>query len=166
LDKVFGFFVFFIIGGLARQYEDIYLQYLDRYRKWLYVLFAGSLALLYFTALLPYSVTKLVVGTLSIPALHALCLSLVNREQSMIKNLLLLLGTYTMVIYLFNTITIGITKGVLFKFISWDGLNFLFFAPTLIMAGLLGPIVLWYIWKILRESRFFPFNIGKNKKTS
>jgi hypothetical protein len=51
-----------------------------------------------------------------------------------------MLGRFTFPIYLMNTIAIGFAKGVLFKFVIWDGINFLFFAPILLISGLFVPI--------------------------
>ena len=45
-------------------------------------------------------------------------------------------------IYLFNTLCIGLAKAVLLLAWSWDGPHFLAFAPALMTAGLLGPVAL------------------------
>ena len=45
-------------------------------------------------------------------------------------------------IYLFNTVCIGLAKGLLLLVCSWDGAHFLPFAATLMVAGTLGPIAL------------------------
>jgi hypothetical protein len=55
---------------------------------------------------------------------------------------LLWFGKYSFVIYLFNTLTIGLTKGVLLKVAPWDGVNFLAFFPILLISGLVGPVLL------------------------
>ena len=47
-------------------------------------------------------------------------------------------------IYLFNTLFIGLAKGVLFLRWSWDGAHFLPFAAMLMSAGLIGPVLLKY----------------------
>jgi hypothetical protein len=49
---------------------------------------------------------------------------------------------FSFVIYLFNTLTIGLTKGVLLKIAPWDGVNFLGFFPILLMSGVIGPVLL------------------------
>ena len=51
------------------------------------------------------------------------------------------LGKYTFPIYLMNTAFIGLSKGVMLQFASWDGMNFLWFAPVLLAAGVAGPIL-------------------------
>jgi len=45
-------------------------------------------------------------------------------------------------IYLFNTIFIGLAKGLLLRVTDWDGVHFLFFALILMFSGTLGPILL------------------------
>jgi len=39
-----------------------------------------------------------------------------------------------------DTIAIGVVKGSLLRVWSWDGVNFLAFAPILVLAGILIPI--------------------------
>jgi hypothetical protein len=73
---------------------------------------------------------------LSLPAVHAL----VRMRPFADSGFLLYLGTFSFVIYLLNTLTIGLTKAVLFKFLGWDGVNFLVFFPILLAAGIFGPI--------------------------
>jgi len=46
------------------------------------------------------------------------------------------------VIYLGNTMCIGLAKGVLLHLCAWDGAHFAPFAAALMTAGLLGPIAL------------------------
>ncbi|GJQ50837.1 MAG: acyltransferase family protein [Candidatus Kuenenia stuttgartiensis] len=147
MDKLFAFFLFFIIGGIMRCDDKKYLDLIDRY-IWLFVfLFIASFSL-YALNLFPYKYTKLIIGLLSIPALHAACrVLLVYGGKG--GQVLYLLGSYTLVIYLFNTISIGVVKGVMFKFANWDGLNFLFFAPILILSGVLGPIIISKLWDYL-----------------
>ena len=85
---------------------------------------------------------------LALPALHGLVRArAINTSKS-----LLWLGSFAFVIYLVNTLSIGLTKAVLLKFGSWDGTNFLLFFPLLIAAGLLGPIALKTV--LLRGVRF------------
>jgi hypothetical protein len=43
-------------------------------------------------------------------------------------------------IYLFNTLFIGLAKGVLLHFWSWDGAHFAPFLGVLMAAGVLGPV--------------------------
>jgi hypothetical protein len=55
---------------------------------------------------------------------------------------LLWFGKFSFVIYLFNTLTIGLAKGLLLKIAPWDGIDFLGFFPILLMSGLIGPVLL------------------------
>ena len=55
---------------------------------------------------------------------------------------LYLLGAYSYSIDLFNTMAIGITKGGMFEFTTWDGLHFVYFLPILLLAEILGPMML------------------------
>jgi len=48
---------------------------------------------------------------------------------------------YVFVIYLFNTMVIGFTKGLLLTQFSWDGTNFYVYAVVLTIAGLFVPIL-------------------------
>jgi hypothetical protein len=48
-------------------------------------------------------------------------------------------------IYLFNTIFIGLTKGLLLLVTGWDGGHFLPFAICLMLAGVLGPVSLKHL---------------------
>jgi hypothetical protein len=48
-------------------------------------------------------------------------------------------------IYLFNTIFIGLAKALLLKVTSWDGSHFLPFATCLMLAGIFGPVGLKHL---------------------
>lgn len=136
LDKIGQYFVFFVLGGVAAQFLTTYHAIIDRW-KWAFIgAFGASLALTFLD--INWVLRMAIVGTLSLPALHALVrLPKLNNSQ-----ILLFLGKYSFVIYLFNTIMIGLAKGVMFKFISWHGANFLIFVPVLFAAGLIAPILL------------------------
>jgi hypothetical protein len=41
-----------------------------------------------------------------------------------------------------NTLTMGFLKGLLLKFMPWDGLNFLIYLPLLLVAGIIVPIII------------------------
>ena len=84
-------------------------------------------------------VTFALCNVLSIPALHGL---MRRRNRFARWEVFLTLGTYSFVIYLLNTTFIGLTKGALLTVMPWDGRYFLIFAPTLLAAGLIGPILL------------------------
>ena len=78
------------------------------------------------------------LGLLSIPACYALMVGMrITESWGILKKL----GAYTFPIYLMNTVFIGVTKGLMLKLSSWDGTNFLWFAPLLLAAGIIGPIL-------------------------
>ncbi len=111
----------------------------ERYAKWL-----GAQGAFFVTPFLvalcfsvPWGVPKLVLGLMSVPACHAM----VGMRLAERWNLLKTLGLYTFPIYLMNTLFIGATKGFMLKIADWDGTNFLWFAPVLLAAGIIGPIV-------------------------
>jgi fucose 4-O-acetylase-like acetyltransferase len=80
---------------------------------------------------------KILFGMLSIPAL----LGLVRSPAFTRSELLLTFGKYTFAIYLMNTMAIGAVKAVLFKVAPWDGLNFFWYAPLLLVSGIVLPIL-------------------------
>ena len=80
----------------------------------------------------------LIAGVLSIPALHGI----VRRPALLESTTLLGLGVFSFVIYLLNTPCIGLIKGVLLKWLPFDGVDFLLYAPLLMLGGTLGPILL------------------------
>lgn len=125
-------FVFFLGCAAGEHY--------DRYSKWLEksgaFLVAPFIVVMCFAV--PWGVPKFVLGLMSIPACHAM----VGMRVADGWNVLKLLGAYTFPIYLMNTVFIGATKGVMLKFAAWDGQNFLWFAPVLLVAGILGPILI------------------------
>ena len=87
---------------------------------------------------IPWGVPKFMLGLLSIPACYALMVGMrITESWGILKKL----GAYTFPIYLMNTVFIGVTKGVMLKLSSWDGTNFLWFAPLLLAAGIIGPIL-------------------------
>jgi hypothetical protein len=109
------------------------------------------LAIMVYGAGWPEKYLLLPVGMLAMPALHGSLRSLTPSSPNLLLSGLLLLGRYSFMIYLFNTLCIGLTKGLLLLLCSWDGAHFLPFAAALMVAGTLGPIALK-----ARLFRFFP----------
>lgn len=136
LDRASRFLLFFLLGGLAAQNIAVYESLLDKWTLLLLAVFLAALLLL--PRDWPDGLRLGIIGSLALPALHAFVRALNVRAQ----RVLLFLGTFSLVIYLFNTILIGVAKGVLLTLMSWDGANFLVFAPLLLVAGLFGPILL------------------------
>jgi fucose 4-O-acetylase-like acetyltransferase len=139
LDRVARYMGFFLMGGLAADAGESWLDFIDRYFGWALValLVALSLSLTVFAAWNP-DVALFVCGTLSMPALHGL----VRQRHFATSSLLLTLGAYSFVIYLLNTPFIGLVKGAMLRVLPWDGVNFLLYAPVLTVAGTLLPILL------------------------
>lgn len=146
LDRVAGYAVFFAAGLVAGRLLPAWLDLVDRHRVAAWMLFGASLSLVLLPV--PADLRLLVVGLLSMPALHALARHPVVARQRVWA----WLGAYAFVIYLLNTIAIGFTKALLFEvFGTWDGVSFLIFAPVLFAAGLLGPIAVKVL--VLRRNR-------------
>lgn len=140
LDRVAEYALFLLIGVvLARNYEEFFV-FLDKF---------GWVALGLFVAIsLSYHMLpnpRLVLGLVSIPAL----MYLVRLPGLNDSKLLLTWGKYVFVIYLLNTLFIGLVKGIGLKMMPWDGLNFLIYFPLLTAAGILLPIALkkWVLVK-------------------
>jgi fucose 4-O-acetylase-like acetyltransferase len=131
------YFIFLSLGFLFVQYyKKISLLFKDNF-----VLFFGMFILSFLSiSVLPNKLNQLMIGIFSIPAIF----SLVNQKIiiGLFDSLLLVLGEYTLSIYLMNTLFLGLIKGLLFKFLNWNGLNFLIFLPTLLIGGIILPILL------------------------
>lgn len=146
LDHIAKFFVFFAIGGLASDAGDRWLAWVDRYYGAALVgLFAAMYVTIYLLPDLTDDTKLFICGVISIPALHGV----VRRTRLANSNTLLTLGVYSMAIYLLNTPCIGLTKGLMLKLVSWDGVNFVFYGPLLVAAGTLVPI--WLKRHLLRR---------------
>jgi len=140
LNRVAGFYVFFMVGGLCSEHERSWLAWIDRHVFLLLAVFTlvvVTFALPTFQAL-TWQEKTLIAGILSMPALHAW----VRRPLLLESAALLRLGIFSFVIYLLNTPCIGLVKGVLLKWMPWDGVNFLVYAPLLMLAGTYGPIAI------------------------
>jgi fucose 4-O-acetylase-like acetyltransferase len=149
LDRAATYFIFFVVGGLAAEAGERWLRAMDRTRAVsliaLLALVAGALVL-YAQGELRYAgISLLVCGIVSMPALHGL----VRTAPWSGSRVLLSLGAFSFVIYLLNTLCIGLAKGLLWKVAPWDGRNFLIYAPVLLAAGLLLPIAI-KVWMLRR----------------
>lgn len=144
LSKLVPYLLFFMIGGLLRAKDETYLKYVDQYKHLWLALFLASLSLLY-VAPFDYKFVQLICGLLSVPALHALCRLMVENKTKVTDGFYYL-GQNTLVIYLFNTICIGLTKAIMFKVIYWNDANFFIFLPILIAGGIIGPLIIKFIW--------------------
>jgi fucose 4-O-acetylase-like acetyltransferase len=101
------------------------------------VLVFGSLLL----ASISLSIPKWLVGASSVLAV----IGLMQKAPTSFQSALAWLGKYSLSIYLFNEIAMGVVKGALLKVISWDGSNFLFFLPLMALVGVVIPLLLKYL---------------------
>ena len=115
---------------------DFCRRQLDRFGLVFLLLFALALTAMPIDE--NYPLAKFVIGIASIPAL----LWLVRTRWFSKLSALDYLGHYTFPIYLMNTVVIGVMKGVILRFVSWDGVNFLFIAPILLLGGVWIPILI------------------------
>jgi fucose 4-O-acetylase-like acetyltransferase len=140
LDRVTMFAPFFLMGAAAGCAGARWDRFIDRYWRWAMAVFCAALAVAALTRTESVLVLKsilLVAGSISLPAIHGCLRSL---RVAWLQKLFLLLGRYCFMIYLFNTLCIGLAKALLLMFCSWDGPHFPPFACALMCAGLLGPV--------------------------
>ena len=139
LDRIGTYAVFFGCGAWAGFSGARWDEFMDR--RWpvlLAMLLCGLVGVAWFGASLPEKILLLPLGMLAMPALHGL----LRCHGATSPRVFLVLGRYSFMIYLFNTIFIGLAKGILLHFWSWDGPHFLPFAMVLMASGILGPVML------------------------
>jgi fucose 4-O-acetylase-like acetyltransferase len=136
LDRVAYFFAYFMIGCVAGKYRNRAMPFIDKTLPFSGVVFSVSLVL----AIM--QVEPVLTGTICALSSLAFIHGLTRTTWLDRSDALLWFGKYSFVIYLFNTLTIGLAKGVLLKIAPWDGVNFLGFFPVLLMSGLVGPVLL------------------------
>jgi fucose 4-O-acetylase-like acetyltransferase len=126
---------FFSLGFIFISFYDQITKQINKYAFAFIILFIAS----FFTRqFIEGDYNALIISIFSIPAIY----SIVNFSfwGNKIESTLLVLADYTFSIYLFNTIFIGLTKGVMFKFISWDGPNLFLYIPILLFTGIIFSI--------------------------
>ncbi|OYV36684.1 MAG: hypothetical protein B7Z80_14930 [Rhodospirillales bacterium 20-64-7] len=139
LDQFGRTAVFFFIGACAASHGERWTRWVDRF--WpaaLLGLAIGLATLAYRGAGWPPRATLFIFGVVSMPAIHGLF----RFWPVSSPDPFLWLGRYSFVIYLFNTMCIGLTKGLLMLNWNWDGANFFGFAAALMLAGTFGPVAL------------------------
>ena len=134
LHDVFEFALYFWLGAMACAHYDRILSILERHGPIFFGLFLASYAT---TLFLWWTHSQTIVGLASIPAL----LWLVGTNTGRIGGFFAVISQYTFVIYLLNTIVIGVAKGIMLKFLPWDGANFILYFVVLLSAGLAVPIL-------------------------
>lgn len=133
-DRFAEYLMFFAAGMAAADRMAAYYHWVDRHRVIWITLFSASF-LLPLTGLDDRAI-KTIIGLLSIPALHGI----MRLRRSDAPDILTFLGKYSFSIYLMNTIAIGVVKGVILKFTTWDGSNFFWVAPVLLVSGIFLPV--------------------------
>lgn len=132
----FHFFIFFfLLGGVTAQHAESYLRIVKRFGAILLLVFIVSLLLIQYVEF-PFD-KRLVMGVLSIPALHYM----VIKSPCYVKNLLLAISGYVYIIYLLNLPFAGGLKSILFGIFGFGYSDFVFLAPLLFLFGLIMPII-------------------------
>jgi fucose 4-O-acetylase-like acetyltransferase len=142
LDRVGMFAPFFLMGAAAGFAGARWEAWMDQVWPWALAGFAVALAIIAALptgGMLTQKIILLLAGTGSLQAIHG---SLRQLRYPPLQQALSLLGRYSFMIYLFNTLCIGLVKAILLLGWSWDGANFLPFAAMLMGAGLMGPMAL------------------------
>jgi fucose 4-O-acetylase-like acetyltransferase len=153
-DRVGEYAVFFVLGAGAGFYGPRWDCWVDwAWPAALTLLLMALAAVALFGAHWPEKLELLSVGALSLPAIHG---AVRNLQTEPLRALFLFLGRYSFVIYLFNTLFIGLTKGLLLHVWSWNGTHFLPFACALMSAGIFGPMALkkYALRRVLMLDRF------------
>lgn len=148
INRFLEYLSFFLLGAYVSTRYQEYVRLLDKVRWIVIALFvAASCIYLYLEIALAieHPIPKVVMGLISIPALHAL----VRTAAASRMGFLAFLGGYTFSIYLMNTLAIGGTKAVLLKALgTWEGANFYIFLPALLLAGIYIPVLIKvYVFK-------------------
>jgi len=134
------YLLFFTFGAVYMSKRDTFITVITVYRAYIAVGALAAMIILYgiMNSLSP-DITKLGIGLASIPFFIAISSGLVG---GWLGNVLILLASFSMSIYLMNTIFIGLLKGCLilmFGDVS-SAINYGFF--PLVGAGIFGPILL------------------------
>ncbi len=139
LDHIGEYTIFFALGASAARHEKNWIRFVDRWWRVLLLLWLFALALIAgFGKDWPVRFELLSVGILSMAALHGL----VRHLPVTLASIFIWLGRNCFMIYLFNTMFIGFSKGLLLRLTDWNGGHFVFFAVFLMMSGVFGPILL------------------------
>lgn len=135
--------LFFYFGILAKRYYFLFCHYAERLR----FVSAGLFILSFLSVLLvPEKISKSIIGFFSLPA----CFYWMGLLRTSWSDFFIWVGSYSLTIYLFNTIFIGATKALLLKLVPWNGEWFLLFFVVMFFSGLYGPIFChkWILSKI------------------
>jgi fucose 4-O-acetylase-like acetyltransferase len=138
LDRAAGYWMFFLLGGVAALNWERTCALFSAARFVSLPIFIGALVLMTTVyADIPHALGTLVGGCLAIPALHQLM-----REPAFANDrIFLTLGKFSFIIYLLNTIVIGVGRLIWFHLVPNTEQMFLFYAIAMTAAGTIGPIV-------------------------
>jgi fucose 4-O-acetylase-like acetyltransferase len=127
------YFPFFALGMVLWIYRAIWMPV----PAWLF--WINSLI---FVGLLAYSsqhhVVRWLTGVCSILPI----LGLMQRLPLKIQSFWAYLGQNSLTIYLFSGLAMGCVKAVMFLVVDWDGPNFFFYFPLLVLAGVGIPLLI------------------------
>lgn len=138
LDKFGRHFLFFALGLWVAAREDRLLPAFTRWWPAWWAAFAASLGAAH-AGWIGAWWALVVCGALAIPALHGA----VRMPPLARAEWPLFFGRCSMVIYLFNTVAIGLAKAALIKAgVPWTAEGFRIHLPALMLAGVLVPIAL------------------------
>lgn len=159
LERFSAYFCFVILGWIVGKNYEVFLNNIRTWGWYLVISFIAVIFvvdIIFFKCIISYDCSYFpqffrtmhaitLCGLVSIPAIMFLLkFSLFSKSIWLEK-----IGKYVFVIYLFNTIFIGLVKGICLKFLSWDNQNFLFYFPLLLSSGIFIPIMLkMYIFKL------------------
>jgi fucose 4-O-acetylase-like acetyltransferase len=132
LEQVFEYMFVFLLGGYIASHLQWYTRLIDRCSYIFITIFAAAFVLAFLV-----DIPKMVLGLLSLPALH----SLVRWKTFEGSFLLKTFGKYTFPIYLMNTIAIGVSSAMMRKYGFWDGPVSFVVVPVLLVSGLALPIL-------------------------
>ena len=120
---------FFVFGVFCTRHIKEFNELIGKY-WWIFGILLGA-------AWATGIYTKLICGLLAIPFV----MGLVGKSIWQNSKALIWIGSFTLSIYLLNTIFIGISKAVLSRFFNWDGPLFLLFFCVLLFSGIVFPIL-------------------------
>lgn len=137
LDRFARHAMFFAVGVAIAQYQARLMPLFTAWLAGWWAIFAATLGAA-LAGWLPGDWSLLVCGLAAIPALHGLVRTPALSRQGWP----LALGRYTMAIYLFNVIAIGVVKAALIQLgVPWTAAGFWVHAPALALAGVVLPIL-------------------------
>ncbi len=138
LNMLCNYLFFFCFGMLCVKYYVKYAVYCQRFA----ILFVAIFFCSFFSLYAGYTVSKLIVGICSVPALYAIA----NNPLIVAKyDALRFIGVRTFVIYLMNTIVIGFMKGWLLKVGGWETQFYvILYISGLTVLGITMPVAIKY----------------------